>query len=266
MSDFVLKLCPQCMLEIAEDDAVHTCESCGTAHHQACWDERSICGNAGCPTHAKPAAPVQAAAHALFCGSCGMSLKETQLFCPRCGAPGPGAAAAAAAEAAAAETPASAETSEPAAEENTAPAQAPEAAEAENAEPAAAEQTAEAAEAYINFLCDPQNCGPNLEYLAYSSPETASKEYMDPAVTESEVAYPDAETLSRGESFYYLDAETTQLMDSLWLGVKTDGDVDYVPIIGISVVFLSVGSFLTARAVRDKRRKANRCKKWRTET
>ncbi|MBE6970354.1 MAG: spermidine/putrescine ABC transporter substrate-binding protein [Ruminococcaceae bacterium] len=124
----------------------------------------------------------------------------------------------------------------------------------------------EAAEAYINFLCDPQNCGPNLEYLAYSSPETASKEYMDPAVTESEVAYPDEETLSRGESFYYLNAETTQLMDSLWLGVKTDGDVDYVPIIGISVVFLSVGSFLTARAMRNKRRKANRCKKWREQT
>ena len=52
-------------------------------------------------------------------------------------------------------------------------------------------------------------------------------------------------------------------MDSLWLEVKTEGGVDYGPIVGISLTALLVGGFLTARGVRDRRRKANRCRKWR---
>jgi len=81
----------------------------------------------------------------------------------------------------------------------------------------------EGAEAFINFLCRPDICGQNLEYLGYSSPISASKEFMDPEVAESEIAYPDEETLSRSESFNALPTETSQLMDSLWLSVKTSG-------------------------------------------
>ena len=121
----------------------------------------------------------------------------------------------------------------------------------------------EAAEMYINFLCDPEVCAENMEYLGYSVPESAAKEYMDPESVANEVAYPDEETLARGEYYLYLDAETTQLMDSLWLEVKTEGGVDYGPIVGISLTALLVGGFLTARGVRDRRRKANRCRKWR---
>lgn len=77
------------------------------------------------------------------------------------------------------------------------------------------------AEAYINFLCDPEICGENLDYLGYSATETEAKQYMDPETAASEIAYPPEEILSRGEVFQYLDAESTQLMDSLWLEVKT---------------------------------------------
>ena len=87
---------------------------------------------------------------------------------------------------------------------------------------------------------------------------------MDPGTAESEIAYPSAETLSRGEAFLYLDQETTHLMDSLWLEVKTEGETDYTPIIGICVTIAVVAVYLTARGVRDRRRRANRCKKWRT--
>ena len=120
------------------------------------------------------------------------------------------------------------------------------------------------AEAYINFLCSPEINGENLDYLGYSTPETAAKEFMDPETAESEIAYPSAETLSRGEAFLYLDPETTHLMDSLWLEVKTEGETDYTPIIGICVTIAVVAVYLTARGVRDRRRRANRCKKWRT--
>ena len=123
----------------------------------------------------------------------------------------------------------------------------------------------EEAEAYINFLCSPEICGQNLEYLGYSVPESEAKNYMDPEAVESEVSYPPEEILALGEGFLALDQRTTQLMDSLWLEVKTDGGVDYGPIIGISVTALAVAGFLIFRAVRDKRRKANRCKAWRSE-
>ncbi len=121
-----------------------------------------------------------------------------------------------------------------------------------------------AAEAYINFLCSPEICGENLEYLGYSVPETEAKEYMDPEIVESEIAYPDETTLELGQSFLYLENETNQLMDSLWLEVKTEGGVDYGPIIGIAVTVVLVGGWLIWRAARDKRRKAARCRKWRT--
>jgi len=83
-------------------------------------------------------------------------------------------------------------------------------------------QNKAAAEAYINFLCDPAISGENLDYLGYSTPISAAKEYMDPYMAESEIAYPDEDTLQRGESFVSLETETSQLMDSLWLEVKTD--------------------------------------------
>ena len=113
----------------------------------------------------------------------------------------------------------------------------------------------EAAEMYINFLCDPEVCAQNLEYLGYSVPESEAKQYMDPESVESEVAYPDEEILSRGEAYYYLDTETTQLMDSLWLEVKTDGGMGMGPVIGIAVVALAIGGFLFYRMSKSKKRR-----------
>ena len=120
------------------------------------------------------------------------------------------------------------------------------------------------AEAYINFLCSPEISGENLEYLGYSVPSEAAKEYMDPEITGSKIAYPDEETLSRGGAFINLSNEANQLMDSLWLEVKTEGGIELTPIIGISVCVLAAIVLLTRRSIITKRRKANRCKKWKT--
>ncbi len=118
----------------------------------------------------------------------------------------------------------------------------------------------DAAEAYINFLLSPEVCGQNLEYLGYSAPESEAKNYMDPAVAESPVAYPDEQTLSRSESFLYLPSETTQLMDSLWLQVKTGNNDDTA----MTVVTLTILALLvlipTVSSIRKKRRKARRCR------
>lgn len=100
----------------------------------------------------------------------------------------------------------------------------------------------EGAEAFINFMCQPDICGQNLDYLGYSAPITAAKEYMDPELAENEIAYPSSETLAVSESFNALETETSQLMDSLWLSVKTSGsDTTRYLIAGGILIALAVG-------------------------
>lgn len=81
-------------------------------------------------------------------------------------------------------------------------------------------QEKEAAEAFINFLCSPEISSANMESLGYSVPSTAAKELMDPEVANSDVAYPDADTLATGTSFNYLPEETSRYMESLFMEVR----------------------------------------------
>ena len=81
-------------------------------------------------------------------------------------------------------------------------------------------QEKEAAEAFINFLCNPEISSANMAFLGYSVPSTAAKELMDPEVANSDVAYPDADTLATGTSFNYLPEETSRYMESLFMEVR----------------------------------------------
>ena len=81
-------------------------------------------------------------------------------------------------------------------------------------------QEKEAAETFINFLCSPEISSANMEFLGYSVPSTAAKELMDPEVANSDVAYPDADTLATGTSFNYLPEETSRYTESLFMEVR----------------------------------------------
>ena len=81
-------------------------------------------------------------------------------------------------------------------------------------------QEKEAAEAFINFLCSPEISSANMEFLGYSVPSTAAKELMDPEIANSDVAYPDADTLTTGTSFNFLPEETSRYMESLFMEVR----------------------------------------------
>ncbi|MDD5902725.1 MAG: ABC transporter substrate-binding protein [Oscillospiraceae bacterium] len=126
-------------------------------------------------------------------------------------------------------------------------------------------QNKAAAEAYINFLCGAEVSGENLDYLGYSTPISAAKEFMDPDIVESDIAYPSAETLEKGSAFSYLDEQTNQLMDSLWLEVKTQGSVDTYAIVCMGVVTAGLVLYFIIHGIRKKKRIENRCKKWKTE-
>jgi len=114
------------------------------------------------------------------------------------------------------------------------------------------------AEAFINFLCRPDICGQNLEYLGYSAPISEAKKHMDPTVAESEIAYPDEKFLLLGESFNALPIETSQQMDSLWLSVKTSGSDTIKYLIAGAVLVVAALGITVYVKVRRKRRIAMR--------
>lgn len=116
----------------------------------------------------------------------------------------------------------------------------------------------EEAELFINFLTSPEISGQNLDYLGYSTPISAAKEYMDPETASSPIAYPDADTLARGSSFSALSVEGNQLMNDLWLDVKTSGSNTVLYLVIAAVVVVAILGLLLMFRLRKKKKIARR--------
>lgn len=110
------------------------------------------------------------------------------------------------------------------------------------------------AEEYINFLCDPEISGANMDYVGYSTPETAAREYLDPEVAESPMHYPSAETVAKAQIFVNLPSETSKLVDSLWAEVKMGGPGESAVLIAIILGFLAVYIAIIVYKRRKKKR------------
>ena len=78
----------------------------------------------------------------------------------------------------------------------------------------------EAAELFINFLCEPEIAGANMDWVSYSTPISAAKEYLDPEVVADPVSYPDAEVLKNGSSYAYLPEDITWFVENLFMKVR----------------------------------------------
>ncbi len=76
------------------------------------------------------------------------------------------------------------------------------------------------AELFINFLCDPEIAGGNMDWICYGTPISAAKEYMDPEVVESEVCYPPDEVLDLGADYIALPATVSRFMEELWMDIR----------------------------------------------
>ena len=121
------------------------------------------------------------------------------------------------------------------------------------------------AEAFINFLCRPDISAANLDYIGYSTPETAAKEYLDEEIVNDPVAYPDDETLARSESFAELSIEATQQMNDLWLSVKTSNSNTTLYLVLTIAAVVAVILFFTIQSAHKRRQKSRRCRKWKTQ-
>ena len=80
----------------------------------------------------------------------------------------------------------------------------------------------ENAEAFINFMCDPEIALKNFEYITYSTPNMAAKEMItDEDIKNSLVAFPEQSTLENCQTFRYLGEEMEALYIDKWNEAKS---------------------------------------------
>ena len=118
-----------------------------------------------------------------------------------------------------------------------------------------------AAEAFINFLCEPEISGANMDYICYASPISAAKEHMEDYLAESEIVYPDPAVQEKGSAYAYLSEETSRFVESLYQkatktaeGTDSADTPDAVPYIIIGVVFVGIAGALMLTGKKRKKK------------
>ena len=96
-----------------------------------------------------------------------------------------------------------------------------------------AAQNKKGAEAFINFMLEPEIALANAEYIYYATPNKAVTENPDYSLADSEAIYP--ENLENTQAFHNLPTDTLQYMNSLWMKVKGENDAQ-----GLYIGFFSV--------------------------
>ena len=80
----------------------------------------------------------------------------------------------------------------------------------------------EEAELFINFLCDPEISGANMDYICYGSPIEGARDYMDEELANNPVVYPDDEVLKNGTNFAFLPEDITRYVENLFMQVRIE--------------------------------------------
>ena len=96
-----------------------------------------------------------------------------------------------------------------------------------------ASQNKKGAEAFINFMLEPEIALANAEYIYYATPNKAVPENPDYSLGSSEAVYP--EELKNSQAFHNLPTDTLQYMNTQWMKVKGENDTK-----GLYTAFFSV--------------------------
>lgn len=96
-----------------------------------------------------------------------------------------------------------------------------------------ASQNKKGAEAFINFMMEPEVALANAEYIYYATPNKAVLQNDEYLLADSEAVYP--ENLKNTQEFHNLPTDTLQYMNSLWMKVKGENDAQ-----GLYIGFFSV--------------------------
>ena len=88
-------------------------------------------------------------------------------------------------------------------------------------------QEKDAAELFINFMCEPEISGANMDYIWYGSPVKGARDYMAPELAESDVVYPgivmDPNFDSKKYMYAYLPEDISRYVESLFMEVRNSG-------------------------------------------
>lgn len=96
-------------------------------------------------------------------------------------------------------------------------------------------QNKKGAEAFINFMLEPEIALANAEYIYYA---TANKVVIDSgefSLADSEAIYPDEEIMAKAQQFHNLPNDSLQYMNTLWMKVKGENNAK-----GIYIAFFIV--------------------------
>lgn len=111
------------------------------------------------------------------------------------------------------------------------------------------------AEAYINFLCDPEIAAANMDYIGYSTPETAAKALLPEETVNNPIFYPDESILAKSETFVNLPDDTNLLVDTLWAEVKMGGPGQTATLIvilgGFLLLYIGIVVYKKMKAKRE---------------
>lgn len=83
-------------------------------------------------------------------------------------------------------------------------------------------QNKKGAEAFINFMLEPEIALANAEYIYYATPNKAVLANEDYSLAHSEAVYP--ENLKNSQAFHNLPTDTLQYMNTQWMKVKGEND------------------------------------------
>lgn len=120
-----------------------------------------------------------------------------------------------------------------------------------------------AAEAYINFLLDPDIAVENANYLGYATPNTAVLTREDYELKGNEYLYPEDQKMPKTEYFYNLPQKTLTLMTDLWSELKASQNIeageeqktDYTWLyVGVGTVVVIAAAVIAYKVVKKKKR------------
>nr|MCR4600454.1 extracellular solute-binding protein [Clostridia bacterium] len=77
----------------------------------------------------------------------------------------------------------------------------------------------EGAEAFINFLLEPEVMAQNTEWICYSTAETAARELLPEDMRDNDDMYPRGEALEAFETYRNLPKNIRTLYDGLWVQI-----------------------------------------------
>ena len=77
-----------------------------------------------------------------------------------------------------------------------------------------------------------------MEYVGYSTPESAAKELMDEEITSNPIYYPPQEIIDNSEVFLSLPSDINEKIDKLWVEVKMGSSGSTYTLIAVLAGFL----------------------------